>query len=234
MLEQNLEIPLFPLNTVLFPGMMLPLHIFEERYKAMIDQCLAADNIFGVVLAKNKQAVAPDVMNIFADDIFTIGTTAQITAIERLYDNRLNLITVGQERFQIKNIRASSDDYLIGEVAPFPLSEIEDLETVDFMVQKLRPMVEEYIQHLATASGEDLSGAKLPSDPRSLAFLAGTAIQGPVTDKQYLLTASSLSELVLRTATLLDRENKILVYMLRAYQVHQQVQKLDFVDYSLN
>lgn len=234
MLEKNTEIPLFPLNTVLFPGMMLPLHIFEERYKAMIDQCLAADNIFGVVLAKNKQAVAPNVMNIFTDDIFAIGTTAQITAIERLYDNRLNLITVGQERFQIMNLKASSDDYLIGEVAPFPLSELEDHETIDLMSQKLRPMVEEYIQHLATASGEDLSGAKLPSDPRSLAFLAGTAIQGPVTDKQYLLTASSLSELVLRTATMLDRENKILVYMLRAYEVHQRVQQLDFVDYSLN
>jgi Lon protease-like protein len=173
-------------------------------------------------------------MNIFTDDIFAIGTTAQITAIERLYDNRLNLITVGQERFQVKNIKPSSDDYLIGEVVPFPLSELEDHDTVDFMSQKLRPMVEEYIQHLATASGEDLSGPKLPSDPRSLAFLAGTAIQGPLTDKQYLLTAASLSELVLRTATMLDRENKILVYMLRAYQVHQQVQRLDFVDYSLN
>ena len=234
MLEKITEIPLFPLNTVLFPGMMLPLHIFEERYKAMINQCLASDNTFGVVLAKNKQAIAPNVMNIFTDDIFAVGTTAQITAVERLSDNRLNLITVGQERFQIKNIKASSDDYLIGEVAPFPLSEYEDNETIGLMSQKLRPMVEEYIQHLATASGEDLSGATLPSDPRSLAFLAGTAIQGPVTDKQYLLTASSLSELVFRTVAMLDRENKILVYMLRAYEVHQRAQQLDFVDYSLN
>jgi Lon protease-like protein len=234
MLEKNTEIPLFPLNTVLFPGMMLPLHIFEERYKAMIDECLAADNTFGVVLAKNKQAVAPNVMNIFTDDMFAVGTTAQITAVERLYDDRLNLITVGQERFQINNIRASSDDYLIGEVTPFPLSEFEDLETIDLLSQKLRPKVEEYIQHLATASGEDLSGAKLPNDPSSLAFLAGTAIQGPVTDKQYLLTASSLTELIFRTAIMLDRENKILVYMLRAYEVHQRVQQLDFVDYSLN
>ena len=58
MLAYNANISLFPLNVVLFPGMMLPLHIFEERYRTMIKECLAGDQIFGVVLAKSKQAQA--------------------------------------------------------------------------------------------------------------------------------------------------------------------------------
>ncbi len=101
-------------------------------------------------------------------------------------------------------------------------------------MQKLRPMVKEYIDYLASASGEDLSNAVLPNDPKTLAYLAGTAVQGPLADKQDLLAAKSLGRLIARTVNVLERENKILAYMLKAYQAHQQLQKLPFVDYSLN
>jgi hypothetical protein len=64
--------------------------------------------------------------------------------------------------------------------------------------------------------------------------LAGTAIQGPLAEKQKLLATETLSTLIANTASMLDREDKILSYMLRAYDVHQEAQKLPFVDYSLN
>ena len=102
MLDQEARIPLFPLNVVLFPGMMLPLHIFEERYKAMIRECLATDRFFGVILAKSKRAQAPNVADLVRDDIYNIGTTAHIQAIENLNDGRMNLITIGQDRFVVK------------------------------------------------------------------------------------------------------------------------------------
>jgi hypothetical protein len=102
------------------------------------------------------------------------------------------------------------------------------------MVDKLRLMVREYIDHLADASGEDLSNATLPADPAALAYLAGTAVQGPLQDKQDLLAAESLGTLVARTVSVLDRENQILAYMVRAHQAHNQIQRLPFVDYSLN
>jgi Lon protease-like protein len=234
MLENNTTIPLFPLNTVLFPGMMLPLHIFEDRYKAMINYCLDNDNIFGVVLARTKQAVASQVINIFSDDLYSVGTTAHITAVEHLRDDRMNLITIGQERFKIRTIRASADDYLIGQVDPFPLIGYEDQDVIDRMAQKLRPIVKDYIENLGVASGEDLSGAKLPGDAKSLAYLAGSASQGPLSDKQQLLTVETVEQLVAKTANIIDRENKILAYMVKAYRAHQQVQQLPFVDYSLN
>lgn len=234
MLEYNTTIPLFPLNVVLFPGMMLPLHIFEDRYKIMIKECLATGQVFGVVLAKSKQAQAPNVTNLYSDDLYEVGTTARITAVENLKEGRMNLITVGQERFIIKDIYPSSYDFLMGRVDPFPLQEENDPQQVMVLLQKLRPMVRQYINHLADASGEDLSNATLPGDPTALAFLAGTAIQGPLTDKQKLLSAKSLRSLITSTVSMLDKEDQILVYMLEAYSAHQRVERLPFVDYSLN
>jgi hypothetical protein len=67
-----------------------------------------------------------------------------------------------------------------------------------------------------------------------LAFLAGAAMQGPLPDKQRLLASGTLTELVANATTILDREEQILAYMLKAYQAHQEVERLPFVDYSLN
>jgi Lon protease-like protein len=235
MLAYGASIPLFPLNIVLFPGMMLPLHIFEKRYQVMIKACInSTDQTFGVILAKSEQAQAPGVANLYPSDLYEIGTTAHITAVEHLKDGRMNLITVGQERFIIKSIKASEQDYLIGEVDPFPMPGNDNPALVDRLSQKLRDMVKQYIAQLASASGEDLSGATLPTDPQALAYLAGTAMQGPLLDKQRLLAAESLSALIAKTVNALDKENQILAYMLRAYQAHQQIQRLPFVDYSLN
>ena len=107
-------------------------------------------------------------------------------------------------------------------------------QKTDHLAQILKALVKKYIDQLATASGEDLSNTTLPTDPQALAYLAGTAMQGPLPDKQYLLSAESLITLIARTVNTLDKESQILGYMIKAYQAHQQVQKLPFVDYSLN
>lgn len=234
MLGPDANIPLFPLNVVLFPGMMLPLHIFEDRYKVMIKECIATGQTFGVVLAKSKYAQAPNVAGLYSSDLYDVGTTARITAVENLKDGQMNLITVGQDRFIIRDIYPSPADFLMGQVDPYPMQEEDNSPQVAALVQKLRPMVRQYINHLADASGEDLSNAALPSDPMALAYLAGTAIQGPLTDKQKLLSARSLRMLIAETVSILDKEDQILVYMLEAHSAHQQVDRLPFVDYSLN
>lgn len=234
MITKDSQLPLFPLNVVLFPGMMLPLHIFEKRYRKMIQGCLEESQPFGVILARSDRAQSPNVGELAPDDIYEVGTTAYITAVERLEDGRMNLITIGQDRFIVKEIYSSADDYLMGQVDPFPIEGEDDPETIDYLSQKLRQLVKSYIEHLGSASGEDLSEATLPVDPTGLAFLAGAAMQGPLPDKQKLLSARTLTNLIARATNVLDREDKILAYMLRAYQVHQQEQRLPFVDYSLN
>lgn len=233
MLDHDSHIPLIPLNVVLFPGMMLPLHIFEERYKVMIRECLAADRFFGVILAKNERAQAPNVADLNGDEIYRVGTTAHIKAVENLTEGRMNLITIGQDRFVIRDFHASAEDFLIGQVDPLILQD-DDPIAVQSMAQKLRPLMRQYINHLGDASGEDLSETVIPTDPTDLAYLAGSAIQGPLPDKQKLLSSDCLTKLIANATSVLDREDQILAYMLRAYHAHQQIQRLPFVDFSLN
>ena len=84
------ELPLFPLNTVLFPGMPLPLHIFEDRYKQMINNCLEEKEPFGVVLIRNgKEALGP------LAQPHSIGCTARIVEVQKLSDGRMNITSVG-------------------------------------------------------------------------------------------------------------------------------------------
>jgi Lon protease-like protein len=234
MLTNDVEISLFPLNVVLFPGMILPLHIFEERYIAMIRECLANDQTFGVVLAKSNQAQAPNVFDLDCDDIHRIGTTARISAVENLKDGRMNLVAIGQDRFYVKDIHPSSADFLIGRVDPFPVDDDENLQELEGLLQKLRPLVQRYIEHLGDASGEDLADTVLPTEPVALAYLAGAALQGPLPNKQTILSARSMRGLISKAINVLDKEDQILAYMLRAYEAHQQVERLPFVDYSLN
>ena len=82
-------LPLFPLDVVLFPEMVLPLHIFEERYKQMIGECLQDNSPFGVLYAR-------------ADRVAMIGCSAEISQVVKQYpDGRLDLVAVGRERFQV-------------------------------------------------------------------------------------------------------------------------------------
>jgi len=107
-------IPLFPLSLVLLPGMPLPLHIFEERYKEMMGDIIPVEGEFGVVLAKD-------------DGIVNIGCTATVVNVLRKYpDGRLDLLAAGQRRFQIESLDESKT-YLRGTVEFF---DDEDLNEV--------------------------------------------------------------------------------------------------------
>ena len=85
--EELRQLSLFPLNVVLFPGMPMPLHIFEERYKAMIGECVNREEPFGIILIKEGQEVGGP-----ADPV-KIGTTARIAQVERLDEYRVNIMT---------------------------------------------------------------------------------------------------------------------------------------------
>jgi Lon protease-like protein len=99
-------IPLFPLSVVLLPSMPLPLHIFEERYKEMMGEIISAKGEFGVVFAKD-------------DGIVNIGCTAAVERVMRRYDDgRLDLLAVGQRRFQIASLDQEKP-YLRAEVEFF-------------------------------------------------------------------------------------------------------------------
>jgi Lon protease-like protein len=106
------EIPLFPLRSVLCPGVALPLHIFEERYRLMIERCLERDESFGVVLLREGREVGP-----LRGEVAAVGTTAAIRRAGSYPDGRLDILTVGQQRFRLEGVDNVSEPYLVGRVS---------------------------------------------------------------------------------------------------------------------
>jgi Lon protease-like protein len=105
------EIPLFPLRSVLCPGVALPLHIFEERYRLMVGRCLERDEPFGVVLVREGSEVGP-----IGDHIAHVGTTAVIRRAGRYPDGRYDILTVGAQRFVLRSVDRQSQPWLVGHV----------------------------------------------------------------------------------------------------------------------
>src|SRR5512147_2724487 len=106
-----MDLPLFPLNTVLCPGIALPLHVFEERYRAMVRHCLESSSPFGVVLIREGREVGTGMIS------FTgIGTIAEIRDAGSYEDGRYDLLVVGTRRFEIRRVLSGKLPYLVAEV----------------------------------------------------------------------------------------------------------------------
>src|SRR5258708_7522720 len=104
------SLPLFPLKLVLFPQLMLQLHIFEDRYKAMITTCIERNQPFGVVLIREAEEMgAPAVPH-------EVGCVARILAVKHLEEGRMNLLIAGEKRFRILEYGEADLPYLIGTV----------------------------------------------------------------------------------------------------------------------
>jgi Lon protease-like protein len=202
-----IELPLFPLNTVLFPGQMLPLHIFEDRYRLMIRRCLAEDLPFGVVLIKRGPEVGAEA------EPHTVGTIARILKSSRQSDGAIDIITVGQERFCIEHL-IHDQPYLRGEVKILLLREPADLGAVATLADQVRDGVSRYIKLIAEAAGLQIQVDAMPDTPQQLGYLAGVAMQIDNREKQEILAKSSLRELLVREIQLLNRENALLRWMI--------------------
>ena len=108
---EHTEIPLFPLRSVLCPGVALPLYIFEERYRLMIARCIERDQAFGVVLVRKGSDVGP-----LRGGIAEVGTTAAIRRAGKYPDGRMEILTVGERRFRVDAVDSASEPYMLGRV----------------------------------------------------------------------------------------------------------------------
>lgn len=202
-----MEIPLFPLkNVVLFPGMVLPLHIFEVRYREMINRCIDERLPFGVVLIKEGQEVGPTATP------HDIGTLARIHRVERLEDGCMNIVTIGTERFQIEKL-LDAQSYLSATVRTIPTINGSTRLATE-LAQKMRPRLYEYVELLSKANNADLKLDRLPEEPTALAFLVAIALQISPTQKQTLLERPGVPEILVGELNLLAHENMMLRYMI--------------------
>lgn len=171
---------LFPLNTVLFPGAALNLHIFEPRYKQMISECIEGGEAFGVALIREGgEAGDPGVL------AHQVGTTAEIDDVTALEHGRYYINTVGRRRFRIERV-LSREPYLVADVTYLEEEEIADGEVVTERIEEIRAVFREYLGLLVDFSGLTAEIA-LPEDPVDASFMIGDALQVSDAMKQRLL-----------------------------------------------
>jgi Lon protease-like protein len=180
------DLALFPLNTVLFPGGTLPLHIFEERYKLMVAESLEQHTTFGVVLIKSGSEVGGPA------EPHAVGTTARISRVQELDGGRLNLVAVGVERFRIINL-LQSQPYLRADVEMLPDDDSDPPANAAAAEEVSKLYVDYYRLALAlTSQWQDRVG--VPEQPGALADFVATRIDSESELKQRLLEMASIAE----------------------------------------
>jgi Lon protease-like protein len=178
-----MDLALFPLRTVLFPGMKMPLHIFEERYKLMIRECIEESASFGVVLIRSGEEVGEGAVP------HNVGTTAKITDIENLDEGRMNLLTLGVERFRIIAVTTTSP-YLRGEVEIIEQRrEVVSPETLE----RAEDLFATYLKLYMEIGNQWTRGVELPIESRNAADYIAARLELPPATKQQLLEELSPS-----------------------------------------
>ena len=150
----TMQIPLFPLHTVLSPGLALPLHVFEDRYRLMVRRCLDEDRPFGVVLIHEGSEIAPRDGGPQELAIASVGTFAEIREASRYSDGRWELLTVGGGRFVIETVRTGVEPYLVAEVEPLE-DALGDADTAEVLMRRVSRRFVEYLRLLQPREGED-------------------------------------------------------------------------------
>jgi uncharacterized protein len=194
------QLRLFPLDTVLFPGMQLPLHIFEERYRQMIRECIQAEESFGVVLIRDGHEVGGPATP------FDVGTSARISQVERLEDGRLNLLTTGEARFRILNV-VQDRPFLVAEIEWLTDVLGDPQDTAALIAQVTEQFTECYRIGLST-TGQWAARTTVPRAPGDLADFVAARLQVPSHYKQGLLETASVTERLRQEIVMLEQELK--------------------------
>jgi Lon protease-like protein len=218
-------LPLFPLGSVLYPGLLLPLHIFEDRYRQLVHDLLDGPEPrrFGVIAIREGSETGAD--NVSA--LYQIGCTATVRRVSERDDGRFDLVTIGAERFRLTELDHSKP-YLQGEVDLLP-EETGDEAAADLAVQSVQRAFRTYIDALAARGVTQVSVPDLPSEPISLSYLVAASIIADLQDRQVLLAEPDALRRLTAERTLLSRET----VMLRTL-TSTPAPELRYAPYSLN
>jgi len=212
------RLPVFPLGTVLFPGLVLPLHIFEERYRALVRELVASPedgpHEFGVVTLRRgveapspegEDGPVPEPAPVRAEDLYPVGCTAELRQVTELPDGRFDIMTVGRRRFSIVDLQQGAEPYLTAEVEWLPD------ESPDEIAAQLAPRAlaafRTYLDLLRPDS--DVIDA-VPADPTVLSHLIAATAQLTTDERQLLLAAPDTATRLRAELKLLNREARLL------------------------
>jgi Lon protease-like protein len=201
----TIELPLFPLDVVLFPGEELPLHIFEPRYRLMINECYEQKSPFGVVL------VRPDSEHL-KEETYSVGTMAEIEILDRLEDGRMNLIARGLQRFHILD-QHRQKPYLSGLVEVYEDRVVQDQNlTID--ANRARELFNSYLQVLLEVVGKEDIEFNLPTAPEELSHFIAYFLDVQNERKQQLLELTSTAQRLEEEIDILRLEVPVMRQML--------------------
>jgi Lon protease-like protein len=197
-------LPLFPLSTVLFPGMRLPLHIFEERYRLLVAHLRTQPEPqrFGVIAIRKGREVGADGITA----LYEVGCVATVRQITPHADGRFDLATVGTERFRLLRVDDSLP-YFQGEIEPLKDEGASSTgEAEAFAVKRVQAGFRAYLNALADRGGGVISVADLPDEPVFLSYVVGAAMIIDLPERQSLLAAPSALDRLRLERSLLVRE----------------------------
>jgi ATP-dependent Lon protease len=196
------ELPLFPLPVVLFPGVPLPLHIFEPKYRQMLADVRATNNLFGLSYfdpAASDREIPPS---------GHVGCVAEITETQAMPDGRSNILTVGVIRYQIDTYVERGEDYLVARVTYFE----DEEEDYSLLTDSAREVAETFTRIAQAVRIINDERATLPdisnTEPQRLSFLVAAAMEIEGEVKQELLELRSTSERLRRLRGMLSRAVK--------------------------
>jgi uncharacterized protein len=180
------ELPLFPLSTVLFPYAQVQLHVFEERYRQMVQDCVEFDKPFGIVLIRSGSEVGGDA------EPYMVGTTVRIVWMHTFEDGRMDIQVQGERRFRIRRLDESKP-YLVGLVEPVVELETEDTPRADALAMKAKEDFQIWIQQ-AMSRQEFNVKVRFPDDMVALSFAIANLVPMENRQKQRLLETTDTLE----------------------------------------
>ena len=194
-----MELPLFPLNSVLFPTSRLPLRIFEERYKMMLRDCMNADNSFGVVLIRSGSEVGGPA------EPYNIGTIAKISEVREVEGGQFSVMTMGERCFSTVEI-TQQRPYIRARVNLLPRE--EEAELAPDTIETVRTAIVDYVRAMIGLRGGWVREIKVPEDPLTLSYFAGDTLQIGLVEKQKLLEESSVVKRLDQELLMLHKETE--------------------------
>ena len=199
-------LPLFPLGTVLYPGLLLPLHIFEERYRELVRDMLAGPEPrrFGVIAIREGSETGADAVTALHD----VGCTATLRRISERDDGRFDLVTVGTDRFRLLGLDHSRP-YLQADVEFLP-EQIGDPDAAGVAVQAVQRAFRGYVDALNARGVTQVSIPDLPAEPIGLSYLVAASVIADLPDRQVLLAEPDAVRRLAAERTLLSRETSML------------------------
>jgi len=204
------SLPIFPLGTVLFPGLVLPLHIFEERWRALVrylrDLPDGTPREFGVVaIDQGLEVLPPEGQPAQSSEIslHTVGCVAQLRQVTEHPDGHFDIVAVGDRRFRITGILADDAPYPVAQVEWFP----EPLPgpEADELAPRVLAVFRDYLAALRGGQ-ED----QLPDDPMVLSHIVAASTALTVSDRQQLLAAPDVASRMRLEIKILHREAALL------------------------